>query len=440
MPRPDLSASLFRGAATLMVALVTACSATAAPEVSPSAVPTAEVSPASTTSPASGPLPSSTPSPEARPTPTIEVDRVTTSWTRAIDAAARGHDVSIAVGVDDRIVYGRAGRVGRIPASVQKVLTSMAALATFGPHHRFPTTAATAARPRDGVVRGELWLVGGGDPELGAARIAQLATRIAGAGVDEIRGSVIGDTTAFSRRWWAPGWVEGLSRGYVARPTALAYEGNRGTVPPERAAASALTTALERAGVRVTGRPSTGQAPEGLRTIAAVDSAPLRELLARQNHGSLNLHAEVVLRAIGAVGGAGTTADGAGAVEAWAASHGARVRVRDGSGLSHGDRVGAVELTWLLLRAREERWGAAFEASLPRGGSGTLGRRLIEVPVRAKTGTLFSTPVSSLAGYATDVDGDPIAFTVLSHGSTKTAAAALEDSIVRILTSHDVGR
>jgi serine-type D-Ala-D-Ala carboxypeptidase/endopeptidase (penicillin-binding protein 4) len=439
MPRPDLSPSLFRGAATLVVALVTACSATAAPVVSPSAVPTAEVFPAPASSPASGPLPSSTASPEATATPPIEIDHVTTSWTRAIDAAARGHDVSIAVGVGDRIVYARAGRVGRIPASVQKVLTSMAALATFGPHHRFPTTAATAKRPRDGAVRADIWLVGGGDPELGAARITQLAARIAGAGVDEIRGSVIGDTTAFSRRWWAPGWVEGLSRSYVARPTALAYEGNHGTVPPERAAASALTTALERAGVRVTGRPSTGEAPERLRTIAAVDSAPLRELLARQNHGSLNLHAEILLRAMGAAdGGAGTTAAGAGAVETWASSHGVRVRARDGSGLSHGDRVGAVELTWLLLRARHERWGAALEASLPRGGSGTLGRRLRGVAVRAKTGTLFSTPVSSLAGYATDAHGDPIAFTILSHGGSKATAAALEDAIVRIFTSHDL--
>jgi serine-type D-Ala-D-Ala carboxypeptidase/endopeptidase (penicillin-binding protein 4) len=439
MPRADPSPWLFRAAATLVVALVAACSATAAPVVSPSAVPTAGVSPAPATSPASGPLPSSTPSPEATSIPAIEVDRVTTLWTRAIDAAVRGHDVSIAIGVGDRIVYARAGRVGRIPASVQKILTSMAALATFGPHHRFPTTAASATRPRDGVVRGDLWLVGGGDPELGAAGIARLATRIAGAGVGEIRGSVIGDTTAFSRRWWAPGWVEGLSRSYVARPTALAYEGNRGVMPPERAAASALTTALGRLGVRVVGPPASGEAPDGLRTIAAVRSSSLRELLSRQNHGSLNLHAEILLRAIGAAdGGAATTAAGAGAVETWVSSHGGRVRVRDGSGLSHGDRVGAVELTWLLLRARQERWGAALEASLPRGGSGTLGRRLGGVAVRAKTGTLFSTPVSSLAGYATDAHGDPIAFTILSHGGSKATAAALEDAIVRILASHDI--
>ena len=370
--------------------------------------------------------------------PAIDVRTVEAPWTQALDAVASGPRVSVAVGVNDMIVYTHAGAIGRIPASGQKLLTSIAALEVFGPSHRFSTVAAAASRPREGVLRDDLWLIGGGDPELGALRVGTLAHRLVDAGLRRIAGSVVGDTSAFSRRWWAPGWVEGLSRRYVRRPTALTFEGNL-VDAPELAAATALSDALRARGVIVDGSARIGAAPRRAGELAHVGSAPLRELLVRQNHSSLNLHAEVLLRALGAARDTPTTAGGADVVEEVAAGAGYDVRVRDGSGLSHGDEVSAVELTSLLLLAASEPWGPALEASLPGPGAGTIRGRLTGLAVRAKTGTLFTVPCSALAGYVRDVDGTRIAFAVLSDGIAKRSSIAIEDAVVRVLATSQVG-
>jgi D-alanyl-D-alanine carboxypeptidase/D-alanyl-D-alanine-endopeptidase (penicillin-binding protein 4) len=357
-------------------------------------------------------------------------------WTGALDRLVGGADVSVAVGIAEAIVYAHRGTVPRIPASNEKLLTSMAALDRFGPAHRFPTTAASAARLRHGVVRGDLWLVGSGDPELTSARLAALAAALRDAGLREVRGSVIGDTATFDRGWWALGWQRHLSRSFVRRPTALAFDGNQ--VPePERAAAASLTASLEAIGVTVTGPPTSGAAPAGLRTIATTRSATLKDVLTRQNHGSVNFDAEMLTKALGlAVSGEGaSTADGAAVIRTWAARHGVRADVFDGSGLSHRDRISADGLVSLLLQAAHAPWGSVLERSLPAGGEGTLAGRLVGVGVRAKTGTLFVTPVSALSGYVRSVDGVRVAFSVLSRGMDEPAAVALEDAIVRLLAS-----
>src|SRR5439155_3335203 len=162
------------------------------------------------------------------------------SWTRAIDGVVAGRDVAVAVGVRGRIIYLHRGRTPRVLASNEKILTSMTALDVFGARHRFPTVAAADARVRGGRLRGNLWLIGAGDPGLTAARLATLAARLHAPGIRRITGSIEGDTSAFDRGWWAPGWLAGISRSYVTRPTALAIDGNRGAGSPERDAASAL--------------------------------------------------------------------------------------------------------------------------------------------------------------------------------------------------------
>ncbi|MGZ4150256.1 MAG: D-alanyl-D-alanine carboxypeptidase, partial [Actinomycetota bacterium] len=135
--------------------------------------------------------------------------------------------------------------------------------------------------------------------------------------------------------------------------------------------------------------------------------------------------------------GASTT-DGAAAIRAWAERHGVRAHVFDGSGLSHRDRVSTDGLVSLLLMSARTAWGGVLERSLAPGGGGTLAGRLAGVPVHAKTGTLFVTPVSALSGYVRSADGVRVAFSVLSRGMEESTAVALEDAIVRLLASARV--
>jgi D-alanyl-D-alanine carboxypeptidase/D-alanyl-D-alanine-endopeptidase (penicillin-binding protein 4) len=221
----------------------------------------------------------------------------------------------------------------------------------------------------------------------------------------------------------------------VTRPTALAFDENLGAGPPERAAAASLTRSLRLDGVAVDGKPGSGAEPEGMTTLGLVRSAPLRDILERQNHGSINFDAEMITKALGAEqnGRPGSTASGASAIERWVAAQGVHADVRDGSGLSHDDRISTTGIVTLLLEAERRAWGDALRASLPAPGEGSLAGRLAGVPVRAKTGTLFVTPASALSGYVRSAGGRRVAFSVISRGLDKSTAVGVEDAIARIL-------
>jgi serine-type D-Ala-D-Ala carboxypeptidase/endopeptidase (penicillin-binding protein 4) len=365
----------------------------------------------------------------------VQVALINASWTRAIRDAVAGRSVSVTVGYGDRIVFEFRSHALMLPASNEKLLTSMTALDELGPGSRFPTRAEASSRPAGGTVKSNLWLIGSGDPELTDASMQRLAKALVDAGVRRIDGSVIGDTSAFDRGWWAHGWDPGISRSYVTRATALAINGNTGSEIPELAAAASLTEALRSLGVTVSGAPRAGTRPAGLKTIALIRSAQLRDILERQNHGSINFDAEMIAKALGtkASGEPGSTASGARAIGSWVSKHGVRARVYDGSGLSHADAISSFGLAELLLEARHETWGGDLYDSLPGPGEGTLEGRLAGLPVRAKTGSLFVEPASALSGYVRTRSGRLLAFSVISRGLDRGTAIAIEDAVVSIL-------
>lgn len=358
----------------------------------------------------------------------LAFEAIQAGWMRKIDRIVEGRAVSVSIGEDGLFLYRNADRVPRIPASNEKLLLAMAILDAFGPDARIPTRAAAVAVV-DGVVDGDLWILGRGDPQVGPATMRALARRIAEAGVTRITGSVMGSTTYFRRDWDAPGW-NGEARRYVNRPTALTFDGNRAAVP-EREAARALTARLEALGVRVDGRPGSGAAPGGLVRIAAVRSAPLLRLLARTLRPSDNFIAEVLGKRLGAhvLGAPGTIAKGAAAIEGWVASRGVGFALHDASGLSYDNRVSAEGIVELLWAAEAAAWGPALRRALPVGGQGTLRDRLATVRIRAKTGTLAG--VSALSGWVHA--GTWVEFSILSSGMSKPSAAAIEDRIVGIV-------
>jgi len=165
---------------------------------------------------------------------------------------------------------------------------------------------------------------------------------------------------------------------------------------PVRHCGLAARKALTAAGVTLEGtvRVVDGPTPGGeCVRIAAVESAPLRELVRRMNVDSDNFVADQLARAVG------LSATGEGSWDAWtetvAALFGDRGietgRIRDGSGLSRYNRASARSLVELLSWAADRPWSEAFFGSLPGPGEGTLVDRLEGIPVVAKTGTLTGT-------------------------------------------------
>ncbi|HEU4480443.1 MAG TPA: D-alanyl-D-alanine carboxypeptidase [Actinomycetota bacterium] len=371
-------------------------------------------------------------------------------WKRRIDRYARGHSISISVRDHGKVLYQHAAKTRRTPASNEKLLVSMALLDRVPSKLRIKTIAA-AASPAVGVVPGDVWLLGRGDPTVTGGgrygrrlpmtptRLGKLARRMDEAGIVRIEGSIIGSTSYFGRDHFAPGWKPNFPAEEVPLPSALSYEGNvhkgNHTATPERRAAKRLTRLLEKRGVRVRGAPTAGPTPGGLTRIAIVRSAPLAHLLRYMNRTSSNFFAEMLGKRLAVESGRrpGTIAGGAAALEGWARRRGVDVQAFDASGLSYQNRVSANGTTKLLTYTEEQPWGPTLRTTLAGADEGTLDDRLGGVKLRAKTGTL--TNISTLSGWVWLRRTKSWAeFSIMSNGMYKSTAADIEDDIVRELT------
>ncbi|MFO7778485.1 MAG: D-alanyl-D-alanine carboxypeptidase/D-alanyl-D-alanine-endopeptidase [Nitriliruptoraceae bacterium] len=143
-----------------------------------------------------------------------------------------GEQVSVLV-VDEygREVAAHDPDVPVLPASTLKIVTAAAALITFGPDARFTTRIETTAPiDGDGVVRGDLVLVGTGDPVLATPEYGRwiyparprtpfedLATQLAAAGITEVTGDVVGVVERFDGPLTASGWPDRYFNDFDAR-------------------------------------------------------------------------------------------------------------------------------------------------------------------------------------------------------------------------------
>jgi D-alanyl-D-alanine carboxypeptidase/D-alanyl-D-alanine-endopeptidase (penicillin-binding protein 4) len=363
-------------------------------------------------------------------------------WKQDIAEAIGNRDVSVAIGLDGGWLYRHGAWRQRAPASNQKLLLSMALLQRTSLSTRLRTELFSTGTTSAGVLRGNLWIVGHGDPSVGTLTMRALARAVDAAGIRKIRGRVMGATTGFQRDWWAPGWQDYFPRDYIALPTALTFEGNqdaRGVhiSDPERRAARFLTRRLRALGVAVTMEAGAGAPPGGLRRIATVRSEPFQRLLRSMNRRSRNFYAEVLGKWLGrlVLGGAGSIAKAARAIELFAHANGVDNIAYDASGLSYANRISPQDLVALLWFADTRPWGDGLRLGLPTGGQGTLRGRLVGVKVRAKTGTLID--ISALSGWVWMTKESAWGeFSIMSRRMSKSDAVAIEDRIVRIVANR----
>ena len=291
------------------------------------------------------------------------------------------------------------------------------------------------------VWRGDLFLVGYGDPTLRRADLEALAAQVRRSGIRRVTGAVVGDERHFDSRRGVRGWKPSFL-GNESRPLS-ALTLTDVPAPSANGSAAAATTvftaALERRGVGVVGLPRTGRAPAGVVPIAVDYSQALSRIVVAMNRKSDNFLAEMLLKELGAaIVGSGTSVAGAAVVRSVLRDAGVPstgVRIVDGSGLSLLDRTTAGALV-ALLQAVDDDPGirGAFLASLPVSGvSGTLRDRLRQPVTRgkvlAKTGT--TSGASALAGY---VKGR-YAFAIVQNGSPVSywSARTAQDRFVTVL-------
>ncbi|MEV4766945.1 D-alanyl-D-alanine carboxypeptidase/D-alanyl-D-alanine-endopeptidase [Micromonospora chokoriensis] len=125
------------------------------------------------------------------------------------DARLGGAQASVVV-VDTstgQTLYDRNGDRRLIPASNTKLMTSTAALGLLGPGHRFTTDVHTSGKRRAGLLTGNLYLRGGGDPTMLAADYDALAAQVAADGVRVVTGNLVADDTRYDHTRLGPDWT-----------------------------------------------------------------------------------------------------------------------------------------------------------------------------------------------------------------------------------------
>ncbi len=84
------------------------------------------------------------------------------------------------------------------PASVMKLVTTFAALDQLGPTFTWKTRIMAASPIRDGVLRGDLSIIGGGDPRLSRERLWLMLRELRSRGIRRIEGDVLTDRSYFN--------------------------------------------------------------------------------------------------------------------------------------------------------------------------------------------------------------------------------------------------
>jgi len=425
------------------------------------------------------------------------------------------------------------------PASNTKLYTTVAALALLGPDFRWRTSVESRGTlDKHGRLRGDLVLVGRGDPNLSNRKfpfdtkveregraekiLIELAEQIVARGVRQIEGHIVGDDSYFPPERYASGWaIDDITFGYGAPVSALTVNDNtlavellpgeregdpawfgvepwaefyefvnevrtaaagskpeisvarepgsrrvvlRGAIPldkesqrltlaveePAEFAAALLKRILESRGVRIYGRATAQHVPRAdprdapdnnsgaAVVLAEHTSGPLLDGVRLVNKISQNLHAELLLRAMGREKrAAGSTEAALEVVQEFFKSIGIAekdVSSYDGSGLSRRNLVTPRATVTLLAWAAKQPWFEQFLDTLPVSAQdGTLAERMKDTPaagrIQAKTGSLANS--NALSGFATSLHGVRVIFSMFgnTHNLRGTDATGVLDSL-----------
>jgi serine-type D-Ala-D-Ala carboxypeptidase/endopeptidase (penicillin-binding protein 4) len=389
---------------------------------------------------------------------------------RAVARLARAKKLGPRVAVDvaelsDGDVVYRYGASVVTPASTLKMLTATAVLEALGPDHRFATKVV--ATP--GAAR--IVLVGGGDPFLARDASDPDGTYPARADLDTLARATakalraVGgnrvrlgyDTSLFTGPAVNPRWEPSYVPDNVVSPISPLWvdEGrdHRGlgqrAADPGAAAAQVFAEALRRKGITVRGAPAPEVAAPGLDEIAAVQSAPLAQIVQHVLEVSDNEGAEVLARQVAVAEGRPASFVGAaGAVSSVLGRLGVDMagnRIYDGSGLSRDNRLRPETLLAVIGVATSDDHPAlrTVVADLPVAGfTGSLASRFETGDeaglgmVRAKTGTLSG--VHGLTGTVTTEDGTVLSFVAVADRvalRNTLATRALLDEVASALAA-----
>lgn len=92
------------------------------------------------------------------------------------------------------------------PASTEKVITSVTALAQLGTTYTMDTQLQYTGTIENDTLKGNLYLIGGFDPEFMEADLDSLVDAVAQSGIRYISDTLVADVSMMDSIYWGPGW------------------------------------------------------------------------------------------------------------------------------------------------------------------------------------------------------------------------------------------
>lgn len=368
-----------------------------------------------------------------------------------------------------------------VPASTTKLLTTETAMSMLGENYRWNTQLEySGSVDENGVLNGNLYIVGSGDPSLGTNKAGAWAYRdiisdfkegLSREGIKKVNGDIIIQTALFkgnisklpenvvwleSNNYYLPAGttreINPANEKLIVKKSAnfstekkffyvspynnqMVYadkyegEGILTTKLPDAPAylANTFRTTLVKGGIPVTGKVTpkmTDANPESRKMISTYKSPTLGDIIHYTNQHSDNGLAEALLKTVGFQSlGDQTTESGRKVVTEHLKNEGfdmMGLNYIDGSGLSRSNNVTPISQVKFLTSLMDEKYYKTYFNSLPVGGqSGTLKKMfngLGNGQVFAKTGTLNR--VKTLAGYMKTNTGKTLVFSLLVNNYT----------------------
>ena len=379
---------------------------------------------------------------------------------QAIEEKAKSANFTTALCIydltDDSLFSAFNEQKTMIPASTHKLLTSITALHFLGKDHKLRTQAFCHGSIQQGVLNGDICVVGGFDPAFSYQDLQRLAKAVKNLGIQKISGSIIGDISMKDSLRLGYGWSwDDVPSPITPCLTPLFLNHQRpidGRMNMMMNADEYFLKLLQRElkaigvetkekAIRLVFSPS--DARQGKTFFTATHT--IKDILPTLLQESDNLYAEALLYQLAATQRPirATAKDGIQLL--WnlleqAGIEKQRIRIVDGSGMSLYNGTTAQAQVALLRYAynnKESIFDVLYPSLPVAGESGTIMERMTEGTARgnihAKTGT--HTNASCLTGYATASNGHLLAFSILCNGTTSRYSCRLfQDEICQELT------
>lgn len=142
----------------------------------------------------------------------------------------------LAVDQNGKVIAEWNSNLPMLTASTMKTITTGTGLATLGKDFRYETKVAYTGEIKDGILNGDIHIIGGGDPTLGSKDTVAFAidsifgvwtAAIKNLGIEEIHGHIVVDDTYFEREQMPDSWSWGnFGATYGSAASGLSFHEN----------------------------------------------------------------------------------------------------------------------------------------------------------------------------------------------------------------------